>query len=962
MKRLLVTGDAICDCNLYRGDRATSDSASKRGFLLRSTDGGAWLLRDMIAHLANSKEGGQEVVFGLAGTSKDLPKIRNSYCLWSPHAASNDPKGKKVWRAEQPLLGYGFDPADKQHELKPNPALDLGDGPDVIVFDEAGIAFRHADPALWFTEASWQDRDKPRWVILKVNGSIVKSEEDRLQGRKDFLDRVLTKWGDRLVLILPADLLRRFDVRIGHGLAWEESVEDLTFELHANPLLRRFAAARHLIVTFGPDAAYWRSTPGPDSPGDGFPRLVFDAKRAEGEWVRQNGTGGVFGYASCMAAALAGELAKSEAPCFERALSAGLSAARVLYMEGHGADLDMPTGFPFEPLAKAIDEELARPTAPTPASDFVSVRVPAARDQITDRGQWSLLDGWHYHALESARPRAHFEVALAVAVLGPSAFHNFPVAQFGKLQTVDRQEIESLRTIRKLIVDYVEYDKGKKPLCIGVFGPPGAGKSFGVNEIAMSVLGIKEEDIITFNLSQFSDERELVGAFHRIRDQRLRGKTPFVFWDEFDAKDYKWLQYLLAPMQDGVFQDGQTTHPIGKCIFVFAGATSPTYDEFGPVDPLDPSKEIERQDRPEAERRWREFVLKKGPDFKTRLAGYLNVLGPNPRRIMKVEGGIKCQVEDSTDLCWPIRRALFIRGQYGLDKERLELDYGVLRGLLEIPHFKAGSRSLEFLCRQLKPGSELAAGHRSSLPGHELLGMHVNAHKFWSLVSRDRAFEIASERLAPGLHAAYSATPGILDDEPDVVQLWNKLLTDPPIKPLGQTASPEERLELGMSLRAANYAQAAGIPAIIRLAGYRCVPGGGDPQGDRKLLKKWEPLRALFAEAEHNRWMVERMLDRWTFSPIRHDLRRWHPDLVPFTHLPVDQKIKDEWLILGRPAIPATKTEPAKPAIPDVLKRLRAIGWTVEKIPEPKGGPGANAARDSSNEPDARQASTIPEA
>ena len=33
-------------------------------------------------------------------------------------------------------------------------------------------------------------------------------------------------------------------------------------------------------------------------------------------------------------------------------------------------------------------------------------------------------------------------------------------------------------------------------------------------------------------------------------------------------------------MQDGVFRAGDSVHPIGKAIFVFAGGTSSTYQQF----------------------------------------------------------------------------------------------------------------------------------------------------------------------------------------------------------------------------------------------------------------------------------------------------------------------------------------------------------------------------------------------
>jgi hypothetical protein len=65
-----------------------------------------------------------------------------------------------------------------------------------------------------------------------------------------------------------------------------------------------------------------------------------------------------------------------------------------------------------------------------------------------------------------------------------------------------------------------------------------------------------------------------------VRDRVLAGEMPVVFWDEFDSRAYFWLQYLLAPMQDGRFQHGQLNHSIGKCVFVFAGGTSFNFGAF----------------------------------------------------------------------------------------------------------------------------------------------------------------------------------------------------------------------------------------------------------------------------------------------------------------------------------------------------------------------------------------------
>jgi hypothetical protein len=187
---------------------------------------------------------------------------------------------------------------------------------------------------------------------------------------------------------------------------------------------------------------------------------------------------------------------------------------------------------------------------------------------------------------------------------------------------VDRNEIESFRTIAALIQEYISQEKADKPVSIAVFGAPGSGKSFGIKEIANSLSDrIKE---ITFNLSQMHSPDDLIGALHQVRDEALRGKIPLVFWDEFDTSlegmPLGWLRYFLAPMQDGSFLEGQVTHPIGRAIFVFAGGTCDRMEEFGAKLEDDPYKNEKL------------FKVVKGPDFKSRLKGFINILGPNPHK------------------------------------------------------------------------------------------------------------------------------------------------------------------------------------------------------------------------------------------------------------------------------------------------------------------------------------------
>lgn len=946
-KQILITGDVVCDRDFYCGNRFTADSEESRGLVAKITAGGSRLIRELVNVVQKSTD--WDVEFGLDVDVDKLPLQYHAYCYWEPELYDPDDKEppRMVWRGVPPILGYG--PKDETSKTSPWKPITPSAEPQIVVIDDAGLTFRHAE-----SKDSWPNFLKKGnhlpWIVLKLSGEIGKGE----------LWKSLTKdKADKLVVIIAADVLRAGSVKISRGMSWEATVEDLIPELQNNIRLSPLLEAAHIIVTFRFDGAIWIQTKKDKKTGlrkIGASRLIFDGKYAEREWESRHGNGNVFGLQTCFTAAVVREVCKWEdltsakkkshpSPDFEGALISGLSACRELRKIGHGfVDDKKGPGFPMEEVAKRIIDPVPKPEADPkgglkspPKTPFASATIPT---EFRPRGEWQLLGEVQ---MDQNQPRPHYDFAMALAKKGAGALAMFPVAKFGGLWTVDRAEIESLRAIRHVMEAYKKDDRldfsqlllphalagqpckfsppkksekksneAVKPLSIGVFGPPGAGKSFGVSEIAKEVLG-KNAVIRTFNLSQFNSLEELNGAFHQVRDDVLSGNIPLIFWDEFDSQNYRWLQYLLAPMQDGKFQERDVNHHIGKCIFVFAGAVSPTYETFGPPDYgrlSDAELDVLGLTRKEALRRAQDlaadFTLKKGPDFKTRLACYLNVLGPNQRNLGA--HGVNANEKDPADQFFPIRRAFFIRSKFGLkEDDELHIDDGVLKALLEIPEYKAGSRSLEFLCQELKHVGGTCPG-RSAVPGRHLLEMHVDSKAFWEICERYQLLLKYQTVLAKWFHEGYRIRSRLMKGKDDV-DLYDDLNED---------------------LQSANLAQALRIADNLNLIGLRVAEGDRIEKEDlRKPANKFENedvIRKmindnieLLGEAEHNGWMVARMVRGWRYSRFRDDGEKLHPSLIPYRQLDPEQQKFDKQSITGAPA---KKPEDVQHGYIDLLKMV----------------------------------------
>ncbi len=302
---------------------------------------------------------------------------------------------------------------------------------------------------------------------------------------------------------------------------------------------------------------------------------------------------------------------------------------------------------------------------------------------------------------------------LQAAVDGPESLPaGIPVETVGKWSSVDRSEIEGMRAVRNIMAGYIaDYLRGsplERPLSIAVFGPPGAGKSFAVKQIAKVLLPGRLRDASTFNLSQFRSEDELpAGLPPRARrwcfGRRCRWSSGTSSTRRSAGQPLGWLRYFLAPMQDGEFREDGVFHPIGPAIFVFAGGTSSTLQQFAEVRDEEAEKAAKK------------------PDFLSRLKGYVNVFGPNPL--------------GADDVAFMLRRALLLRGMLGakapqlLRKGTLQIDEGLLRAFIAVDRYRNGARSMEAIIDTSALGGKLRY-ERSSLPPEDQLELQVDARAF----------------------------------------------------------------------------------------------------------------------------------------------------------------------------------------------------------------------------------------
>ena len=686
---------------------------------------------------------------------------------------------------------------------------------DIVVLDDFGRGFRDA-------RANW-----PKALSSSGNPLVVHKLGRPLSASALWSETAPYR-ASGVVVVTADDLRSVVGVDINRGLSWERSAKDLLYHLQRCEELGGLRRCGNLIVVFGTDGALLYR-------GDTVPEatMVYDPEHVEGGFAATI-RGAMHGLTSAFVAALVARLAREGLTALEDAVKYGLASARSFLDTGFAIGSSGLLEYPLEAIVASADR----------AGAFTSCIVQPARDLADpDPGFWRILDD----RTRNTRVR----LARDLVRRGRSdLLRGVPARRFGALQTIDRAEIESYGAIRELIGQFLQNPKPERPLCLAVFGPPGSGKSFGVKQVMKSL----RTDVLearTFNISQFGGYADLVAALHRVRNVALEGHVPFVFLDEFDATSSDgplgWLKYFLAPMQDGCFKDAGDIHPIGRAIFVFAGGTASTYEEF-----------LSRSSR---------FENAKVADFCSRLRGFVNVMGPNRQH----EG----------DDAFVIRRAMMLRSMFErlpaanrlLDVRRvLRIDEGVLRALLHVTEYRHGTRSMESILEM----SRLAGLDRfdlSALPPRAQLELHVDADEFLFLARQERFQSLALipreretgivEKAAVKIHEDYCRN-----------RVREEMLP-------GSTATLVKYGLLSDQKRRSNVDAAEHIPVKLARIGHglRAIEQGETPRTPDITDEEVE----LLARAEHERWWRDQLLQGVTLGEPHRALTS--PHLVPWEEI-----------------------------------------------------------------------------
>ena len=378
---VVVAGDVVLDWNLARGQGAGGQTTCASGEW-----GGAVLLGKLIDAVAKQVPRGASSPIevhppptpegALDLSDERFDRFNHRFAIW----ARVKDEGK-AWRVEKQLgeQRAGADVRERASEDAPEEA-------ELVVLHDSDLGFRE-HPDMWPRAIGEGDAHRP-WILLRMAKPVA---EGALWER-------LQPIADRLIVVIRIDDLRLGAVHVTRELSWEQTAQDLMWELLYNPQVSGLKKCAHVVVSFTTAGALVLSR---DAETEEEPagRLVFDQVYMERMW-NETHPGAMIGGISALTASIARQIMLApDHPDVILGVRRGITAMRDLDRYGYD-EKKQPSGnvrvvYPMERILATDAGRLAEARVCGPSR---SRTVPG--DLHAGRG-WTILEDRHPDKLES---------------------------------------------------------------------------------------------------------------------------------------------------------------------------------------------------------------------------------------------------------------------------------------------------------------------------------------------------------------------------------------------------------------------------------------------------------------------------------------------------------------------------------------------------------------------------------
>jgi hypothetical protein len=824
---ILVAGDTPIDLLLYPSLDPDQNHRGQPKFGVHRCSGGATLIAELLdASKDEHKQQVHEPDFEVPKESLLEQSVSFVTELEVFGKAINPPYSFKVKRRQQLVIRPVWYP--------PRPLTKRDDKASVLIFQDAEFGFSNPNDAVDFFRKS-----RPGTLIYHMARPL---------GTGEIWDAIrhgpIAKDGSqdpmKLIVVVSSDDLRAEGIELSHGLSWEKTCEDFVEKLGSNGKLDTLATCANLLVLFGCDGVIWHRGREMSEP-----TLFFDPLSVEGRFTRRN-IGPHPGIAEAFIGGLATKVAQSppRSELYESIKLGFITARRLAKLGFRNHELHDWPRYPFS----AIMEKTILPEEAPNTLDIPSESISAG-----DKRHWSIL---HHNIGDPV------QVACHIVTKGTySAANWIPIARFGDLIVLDRSETEGFRTIFNAIHEYLSTPQ-TKPLNIAIFGSRGSGKSFASGQVARAAAATSSRKIqhLHIDLSHFTSLGDLSTAFNKIRECNLSGTLPLVSIKAFDA-EYSgsllgWLAHLLPVMHGGQVLDRGELQHIGPAILLLGSSFTKSLKDFEDF----------------SEKQGNEKDVSRTQEFLSCLHAFVDVIGLD-------------QV-NSSDVLYPVRRAVALRALLeGREPnlkmgEGISIDQSVLDGLLMIPTYRHGLRSLKAIIAMSKVTGKQHF-ERAALPPEAQLALHFDYSTFMECSRYNTLSDDLRETLAERLHNVYIKTRNAMaktDKDKEAIKKDPSLAPWPSIKE---------------DLRESSRAHAVDIPRKLRM--ISCFLS--------EKLDKRTPVESLtddelrfLAEGEHERWNAERLQQQWHLGQRSGD-KRTSPFLKPWRDLELEWQNVDREMV-----------------------------------------------------------------